>query len=124
MSGNGKVENVSDAAGEASVLPSASVAATWNVWSPPGTSATSHGDVHGAGDPASTQHSNVLPASVDVKVNVGTPVPGPPVIVVSGGVASLNHSTTAGAPYPAAWILTLWLPSGYGPSNSGLEQGP
>jgi hypothetical protein len=51
-----------------------------------------NGDVHGSKLPASTRHSKVEPASVEVKVKVGVASAvgpeGPPVIAVSGGLVS------------------------------------
>ena len=79
-------------AGEASVLPAASVARTLTVWPPSASAGVVHGLVHAVQAPLSTRHVNVEPASVEVKPNAGVaslvgPL-GPEVIVVSGAVVS------------------------------------
>ena len=79
-------------AGEASVLPAASVARTETLWAPSPSAVVVHGLVQVAHEPVSTRHWNVEPLSLAVNANVGVvslvgPV-GPEPIVVSGAVVS------------------------------------
>jgi hypothetical protein len=79
-------------AGEASVLPAASVARTDTLCAPSLSALVVHGLVQVAHDPESTRHWNVEPLSVAVNANVGVlslvgPL-GPEPIVVSGAVVS------------------------------------
>ena len=78
------------------MLPAASVARTSNVCEPSASAAVVNGDVQDAKAAASTRHSNVEPASVEVNVNVGVlslvEPRGPAVIVVSGAVVSTREA--------------------------------
>jgi hypothetical protein len=82
-------------AGVASTLPAASRARTSKVCGPGGRPAVVWEPLEpqGANAPSSILHSKLEPASLEVKVNVGVESSvgpdGPPVIVVSGGVASI-----------------------------------
>ncbi len=79
-------------AGEASVLPAASVARTDALCAPSLRAGVVQGLVQLAHAPVSTRHRNVEPASVAVKANVGVASLvaefGPEPIVVSGAVVS------------------------------------
>jgi hypothetical protein len=79
-------------AGEASVLPAASVARTSNVCDPFARFEYAFGDVQAAQAPASMRHWKVEPLSVDVNEKLAellVDVPdGPPVMFVSGAVVS------------------------------------
>ena len=72
------------------MLPAASLARTSNVCAPSLSVAVVNGVLQDANAPASTLHSNVEPASVELKPNVGVlslvvePFAGPLVIEVSG----------------------------------------
>ena len=82
-------------AGEASVLPAASVARTDTLWAPLASAVVVHGLVQLAHEPVSTRHWNVDPLSLDVNANVGVvslvgPV-GPEPIVVSGATLSVGR---------------------------------
>ena len=68
----GVVSTVNDRlAGDASVLPAASVARTSNVCAPSARAAVVNADQQDANAAASTRHWKVEPASVEVKENVG-----------------------------------------------------
>src|SRR5688572_20551966 len=79
-------------AGEASTFPDASVARTRKVCAPSPSGAVVCGAPQAANAPPSTLHSNVEPASLDERLNVGVESfvcpSGPPVISVLGGVVS------------------------------------
>jgi hypothetical protein len=82
-------------AGEASTLPAASRARTRKVWEPADSPVTLRGEVQAAQAPLSIWHSNVAPASLEVKVNGGPPEPS----VVFGATLSAGwivHSCSAG----------------------------
>ena len=76
------------------VVPAAvpSVLPSWNVWEPSSRCESVFGEVHDANGLASTLHSNVAPASVEWKLNVGVGskvvLPGPESMTVSAGCAS------------------------------------
>src|SRR5687768_7634987 len=79
-------------AGERSAFPAASLARTLKVCCPSASPSYVLGDAHVVKDPASSWHSNVEPASLEVNSKaasavVTTPL-GPAVMVVSGGDAS------------------------------------
>jgi hypothetical protein len=81
-------------AGEASVLPAASVALTWNVCPPVDKLEYAFGELQVLKLPPSRAHSNVDPSSLEEKVNdalVDVEVGGSEVIVVCGGVVSTLH---------------------------------
>ena len=101
-------------AGVGSVLPAGSVARTSKVCGPSASADVVNGVVQAANAAASTRHSNVEPASVEVKVKVGRVVvgraarAGPPVMEVSGGWLSSTVETVkvrlagVGSTLPAA----------------------
>ena len=83
-------------AGLESVLPAVSVARTWKVWLPsPSAGERACGLVQDDHEPASTRHSNVEPASVDVNEKLGVVLLdgslGCAVIDVFGAVVSTVH---------------------------------
>src|SRR4051812_49021352 len=79
-------------AGEASVLPAASVARTLKMWLPAASVEVVRGLVHVTQLPESTLHWKVLPDSVEVNAKVGLVLVvllgGPELIRVSGAVVS------------------------------------
>src|SRR4051812_46509464 len=89
-------------AGVASVLPAWSVARTSKVWLPSASAAVVCGLVHEAQLSASTRHSKVAPASLELKVNVGVVsfdgLGGVESIVVFGAVRSTVQVRVAGVP--------------------------
>src|SRR3954468_16997482 len=97
-------------AGDASVLPAASVARTSNVWelslSPP----TLFGLVHGAKAAPSTLHSKLEPGSVEVNVNAGAATldgsAGLPTMFVSGAVRSTSTLRMSLEAWPALSVAT------------------
>src|SRR5688572_30944715 len=113
-------------AGDASMLPSASMARTAKVCGPTviggvprSTSGYRTGDSHSAKAAPSRLHSKVGSRSVPVKVNVAlvlvVDASGPDVIVVSGGTATV-HSCSAGvsstSPFGClATTSNVWAPS-------------
>ena len=112
----GVVSHVNDRlAGEASVLLAASVARTSNVCAPSDSAPVVNGDEQDANAAASTRHSNVEPASVAVKENVGVlslvGPDGPAVIVVSGGVVSIVAGVTVIGATPFAEMTVTPLPA-------------
>ena len=102
-------------AGEASVLPAASVARTSNVCAPSDSAPVVNGEEQDANAAASTRHSNVEPASVAVKENVGVlslvGPDGPAVMVVSGGVMSIVAGVTVIGATPFAEMTVTPLPA-------------
>jgi hypothetical protein len=97
-------------AGVGSVLPTGSIARTCTVWLPSASPVYVLGLVQEANAPASSLHSNVLPASEEVKLKVAlvwlVGLVGAEVIVVSGGVASTVHVYVAGvgSTFPAGSV--------------------
>jgi hypothetical protein len=97
-------------AGVGSVLPTASVARTCTVWLPSVSPVYVLALVQEANAPASSLHSNVLPASEDANSKVPlvwfVGLVGPEVMVVCGGVASTVQVYVAGAGsvFPAASV--------------------
>ena len=76
-----------------------SVAVTENVWGPSGSASVVYGEEHVTAGPESTWQLKVEPGSEEAKVNVGVESavspPGPPVMVVFGGVLSGTRSNAA-----------------------------
>src|SRR5918999_1414523 len=108
------------AAGVPSVLPAASVALTSKVCEPALRPMYDLGEVHDVNAPASSLHSNVEPASLEVKLKLGSASlsgsEGEAVIVVCGSVRSIVQVKEAGeaSTLPAASVaLTskVWLPA-------------
>ena len=108
----GRVSTVHErCAGEASVPP-AVVARTDHVCAPSPRPLNAAGEVHAAHAPASSRHSNVAPASGELKAKVAEDDPvrplGPPSITVSGGVVGGGG---AGTVQVAAAGERSWLPA-------------
>ena len=124
-------------AGEASVLPAASVARTETLWAPPARAVAVHGLVQFAHAPVSTRHWNVDPLLLEVKAKVGVessvgPVGPEPIVVLgavlsAGGVVSTVNARVAGVAsvLPAASVArteTLCAPSASAVVVHGLVQ--
>src|SRR5690242_15850796 len=104
--------------GDASVLPAASVARTSNVCVLSASPERPCGLVHGDQLPPSIRHSNVEPASVELKAKLGVAAldgsAGLLVIVVSGAVRSTSTLRMSLEAWPALSVATAaraWLPS-------------
>ena len=89
-------------AGVSSTLPAASLARTSNVWTLEAKPEYDFGEVHGAHSPASILHSKVAPASVAVKVKVGSGL-----VVIPDGPESISVSGAVVSPVPFAKACTL-----------------
>ena len=105
-------------------MPAASVAGASNVSGPSASVLYACGDVHAVNVPPSIRQANVEPASDEENVNEAvvlfTGVDGPPVIVVSGAVASTVHAREAAvwSTLPAASVARTSKVCG--PSASAL----
>ena len=101
-------------AGVRSVFPTASVAFTWKLWFPVPNPFKVTGVVQSANAAPSTLHWNVLFFSVDLNLNVAlllaVGVFGFPVMLVSGGIASIVQMNLAAilSVLPAASMARTW----------------